>query len=171
MNTEFINHCEIKFSDCLEIVDLKNKVWPYPFESQIKWIKDNIHPEDIHLILKENGSLMGYLNLCKVIVGNNNQNDIYWGIGNVCVDPLVQGKGLGNIIIKEANQFILNSKSRGILICKDRLVSFYARHNWQIVQNAIYYNNEIINFNGINVMIFPDNPFKENNAVEISRIF
>lgn len=126
MNFEFIEHRQVEGALIDNIIDIKNSVWEYSYESHTDWIRNNINPDDVHLILSERNVGIGYLNLVKLRI---NQYD-GWGIGNVCVRPSMQGKQFGLLLMKLTDYFLMREKKPGVLLCKDTVVDFYKSCCW-----------------------------------------
>ena len=81
---KLIKHSEATCEDISQVIAVKQKAWPYPLESQKKWIEENLSPEDIHVFLVVDGEYAAYMNLVKILVCINDQIYDGYGIGNVC---------------------------------------------------------------------------------------
>lgn len=81
---EIIRHDDILFCDLLRAVAVKNVAWPHPVESQVKWIIDNMQPDDIHVFLTENGEDKAYMTLSPVTATMNGVDTPFLGVGCVC---------------------------------------------------------------------------------------
>ena len=79
-----VKHSEATSLDLECAITLKSVAWPYPKDSQMQWIKNNLKPEDIHVFLLEDGEYIAYLNIAMVQVKINGTPIICAGIGNVC---------------------------------------------------------------------------------------
>lgn len=125
---KLIKHSEANLEDIEQVIDVKQKAWPYPLESQKKWIENNLSPDDIHVFLLADGKNAAYLNLVKIHV--NIDEEIYegYGIGNVCA--AIKGRGYGNKLIKLTNSYIEDNNKLGLLFCHTPLVRFYSGCNW-----------------------------------------
>lgn len=131
MELEIIKHSDISQEDLLRIIDIKNAAWPHPIESQLKWIADNQSSEDLHVILKEGGEDLAYMDLCPVMAMVDGHYTSFVGIGNVCTKE--KGKGHGGELMKLVNKYIVDNNLRGMLFCMDRVVRFYANYSWQLI--------------------------------------
>ena len=58
---EIIKHDDILFRDLLRAVTVKNVAWPHPVDSQLKWITDNMQPEDLHVFFREDDVDLAYI--------------------------------------------------------------------------------------------------------------
>lgn len=147
-NLYTIKHSEISNIDLERAIALKSVAWPYPKESQMQWMKDNLKPEDIHVFLQEDGEDVAYLNIAMVQAIINGTSTSCAGIGNVCSNR----KGGGKTLIINTNKLIYRFNIPGILFCKDKLVGFYNQYNWKLL------NPEQVTLNhlgeGINTMVF-----------------
>ena len=107
---EIIKHDDILFRDLLRAVTVKNAAWPHPVDSQLKWIIENMQPEDLHLFLKENGEDLAYMTISPVTASVNGVDTPFMGIGCVC-----------------------SAKHKGLLFCKIELVQFYKKYGWVLI--------------------------------------
>ena len=143
-----VKHSEATSLDLERAITLKSVAWPYPKDSQMQWIKNNLKPEDIHVFLLEDGEYIAYLNIAMVQVKINGTPTICAGIGNVCSSR----KGGGKNLMILTNDFITDLNIPGILFCRDKLVSFYDKYNWNLLnpkQVTLYHLGE-----GINTMVY-----------------
>ncbi len=150
LRLEVITHRDISQEELLGIIKIKQVSWNYPIESQMLWIERNLSEEDIHCILKEESIPIAYLNLKDISVTIDGADYMAYGIGNVC--SKIKGCGYGSELILKVNNYLLDSKRVGLLFCKDKLVDFYSRFNWILIQkDRLLINQEL---NTINTMCF-----------------
>lgn len=116
-----------------EIISLKNQYWVHPYESQKKWIEENLCDDDIHLLLRIDQISVAYLSICHVKITVDGTPCDMLGIGNVCVGREFAGKGLGRAIVLAANRIIMDKGHPGALLCHDALVGFYGRLGWKLL--------------------------------------
>ena len=128
---QIIKHKDILSRDLLRAVDIKSSAWPYPKESQIKWISDNMQSGDMHVFLTEDGEDRAYMTLSPVTGVLNGNQTVFMGVGCVCSKE--QGKGYGRVLMREVNHFLTQNVSRGLLFCRQRVVDFYRKNGWQAV--------------------------------------
>lgn len=81
---QIIKHSEISRNDLQRAISLKSVAWPYPVESQLAWMKDNLKPIDTHVFLQEYGCDVAYLNIAMVHVIINGTDTLCAGISNIC---------------------------------------------------------------------------------------
>ena len=81
---EIIKHNDILFRDLLRAVAVKNVAWPHPVESQVKWIIDNMRPDDYHVFLKDDEQDKAYMTLSPVTASVNGVETPFMGVGCVC---------------------------------------------------------------------------------------
>ena len=129
---KIIQHSEITPADIDEIIRIKSIAWPYPYESQLNWLNNNLKAEDLHLLLQKGNRSVAYLNLIDIKVEVDNKIENAFGIGNVCA--IEKGKGYGNELMKLTNQFINKESKPGLLFCKSELVCFYKKFNWVVIE-------------------------------------
>lgn len=131
MELEIIKHENILFKDLLRVIDIKNAAWPHPIESQLKWILGNQNSEDLHVILKDAGEDLAYMDLCPVRAKIDDMDQAFLGIGNVCTKT--HGLGHGGILMKEVNKYIEVNGQKGILFCREGVLKFYVHHGWKVI--------------------------------------
>jgi len=122
----FIKH-ESLHSDLLDVIcDIKASAWDYSIEEHKKWVEKNINPNDIHVLLKENDTYVGYLNLIQThVLSSDKKIILVLGIGNVCAK--IKGKGYGSTLMKLLNNHLSLENTKAILLCKVDLVDFYSK--------------------------------------------
>lgn len=127
-----IKHSEISPQILDEIVRVKNVAWPYPMESQVKWLDDNLSPEDLHVLLTNEGKTIAYMNLVRIIFEANDAEFMAYGVGNVCA--VEKHKGYGTELMNRVCEFLTSNRTAGMLFCKTSLVKFYERFGWDDVE-------------------------------------
>lgn len=141
MRWRIVNHDTLSETDLLRVAKIKDQHWSYGIDSQIEWMRKNVMDEDIHLIAesdeRKSSEIRAYATLSKINIGIDGKEYVVIGIGSVCVGKEFLNCGLGKALILEANKFIKDNKSLGILLCKDKLVSFYEKCNWQILNYKV----------------------------------
>ena len=124
-------HNQVSEIQIKNIIELKQQYWSYPIESQLKWIKNNIHNDDLHVMLYDEKLLIGYLNLVKLEVEIDGVKYQANGLGNLCVDKNRTKLGLGKIMVTMANKILDETKCMGFLLCHLELVEFYKKAGWE----------------------------------------
>ena len=166
MEIEIIKHSDISYDDLLRVIQIKNSAWPHPIESQLRWIKENQNPEDLHVLLKDGVNDYAYMDLCPVKAIVDGNETAFMGIGNVC--SKTKGQGYGGILVELVNKYIKENSLRGLLFCKDHVVLFYAHYNWQLVpsEKVIFegsgytsINTMTYNITQINQLLYRDRIF------------
>lgn len=131
MELEIIKHNDILFRDLLRGIAVKNIAWPHPIESQLKWIINNVHPEDFHVFLTEGGKDSAYMTLSPVECEMNGNMTAFYGVGCVCSSS--RGEGFGGLLLKKTNGYLLDNGFKGLLFCKKQLIPFYEKYDWKVV--------------------------------------
>lgn len=134
MKLQLIKHNDILFRDLLRAIAIKNVSWPHPVESQVKWVIDNMQPEDLHVFLKEKGEDLAYMTLSPVIATVNGVNTSFIGIGCVC--SAKHGVGSGRQLMESVNKWLNDNDQKGLLFCKIELVQFYKKYGWSLIEPA-----------------------------------
>jgi hypothetical protein len=166
MTTEFkfIPQKSISKNYLQAIVKLKALHWKYSDDQHLDWIEKNLNQDDIHILLLEKSTIVGYLNLVNITVLINNCETKFLGVGNVCTRS--SGLGYGKQLLLGLNCYLDSNKLNGILLCKDELVPLYAKYDWRLVLkeqittpslkiiNVMLYNYnkaiELLEYNGRN---------------------
>jgi predicted GNAT family N-acyltransferase len=158
-----IEHNDITDELLNKIVLMKGQYWKYSIEEQLKWISKNVNSNDKHLMIfnKEN-ELIAYLNMVNSTISIENIAYDILGIGNVCVDSNYIGKNMGKLLMSACTFYLNSINKTGVLLCKDKLNSFYNKSGWKKYYNKLIINKQIFNNN----VFFSDNEFI--NASEIS---
>lgn len=123
---------ELTDGELKSIIELKNQHWKHDEGEHRRWMEENILPDDFHLFMRED-ALLGYLNLVHVDVTIDQEKCRMLGIGNVCVNQENEHMGMGGILMAAANAFIKKQQLCGILLCRNSLVKFYSKSNWEIL--------------------------------------
>lgn len=131
---EIIKHDDILFRDLLRAIAVKNVSWPHPVESQVKWVIDNMQPDDLHVFLKEDGADRAYMTLSPVKATLNGIDTSFMGIGCVC--SAKHGEGLGKQLMENVNKWLKDNNYNGLLFCKKELVQFYKKYGWNLIEPA-----------------------------------
>lgn len=169
MEFEFIEHNTCSESLLVEICMLKQQFWNYSIEEQLLWIKNNIKKTDIHLVLKNNNRLIGYLTLTDEQILYNGKEEVkrFLGVGSVCVCEKHRGKKLGILLIKLVNYFLLLKKIPGILLCKKELLEFYKKCGWSVYKGEVYHKEEKFN----DLLFFSNNEQNKLKSITLCKLF
>lgn len=155
MEIDIIKHSDILFRDVIRVAKIKSTAWPYPVESQLRWIIDNQKEFDYHVILRKGVDDIAYLNICPVKAFLDGEERNFWGIGNVCTKN--HGLGHGQYLIESINQHIKRNNMAGLLFCKKNLVNFYLRYGWQLIsKNKVHL---VENIDSIYTLCYNVHPF------------
>lgn len=165
MVLEVIKHSEISENNIKRVIAIKNSAWPYSFKSQIEWIDNNLSSKDLHVILKDNNDDIAYLNMCPVEMEIDGINLSFYGIGNVCTK--IHGKGHGGILIQLVNMYLKKNNLHGLLFCKEKVVGFYTRYNWEIIPS---YKIDMFeeNHHDVITMVYNCRPFDKAKYIDRS---
>jgi hypothetical protein len=131
MELQLIQHSSILFRDVLRVIDIKSVSWPFPVESQLRWILDNVKDDDTHVFLHDGETDLAYLTLSPVKAKLNGILTSFMGVGCVCTR--YHGTGLGEALVLRLNEYLLENNYRGLLFCKNSLIPFYRRYDWEMI--------------------------------------
>lgn len=140
---DFIFHSELTDSQIVSICELKAQYWKYELESQKIWLNENFSDQDVHLLLFENDTLIGYLSLVHLKgVKLQNLNDKIFGLGSVCISLCQKGKSFGLLLMHLVNYYFQANHLFGILLCKKDLVPFYEKSGWIVFEGDVTIREE-----------------------------
>ena len=121
-----------------KIAYLKKQAWSYPFEEQVRYLK-NLLPGDQHFLSFHGQDVIGYLRLTERKAKAAQENFRAAGISTVCVDKHYRRKGFGRALVKEATVYIGRKHfDFGLLFCPERFEDFYKRCGWQRTSYQFY---------------------------------
>jgi len=129
--TLYIKHDSLSADALLNICSIKSIAWPYSIDSQIEWIKKEIHSNDLHVMQYINNKLSAYMNLIAIEIIIDSERQFAFGIGNVCASE--KGKGYGSVLMDNVGKYLVKNKKAGLLFCKSSLVKFYNTHGWKLL--------------------------------------
>lgn len=124
-----------------DICNIKSKRWNYTQDQCKVWIEENLEEDDYHLCIYIKNNIIAYMNFVFIEAKVNDSIIPFMGIGNVCTAE--SGKGYGDLLMKEVNKIIEEKSWKGILFCKDALVPYYEKYNWELVDLNCITSEEI----------------------------
>ncbi len=171
MEIEIAETSELSLNSIRVINKLKNQYWKHTEEEHLRWFKDNILSEDLHIQLFLDESLRAYLNMVHIDIVSDEKKYSVLGIGNVCVDKEVEHLGYGTLLVAAANAIIKKMKTGGLLLCHEELIHFYLKNGWKEKK----YNDVRIKGIPFKYIVMAFDPYNilqtSNNSLEISRSF
>lgn len=93
-------------------------------------------PKDWHFITEEDGRVVSHVGLLKTVVSAGGLDVEVAGVGGVVTVPAAQGRHYVQDAMRHAAEFMCAEwkVESGMLFCLERLVPFYARQGWQLVE-------------------------------------
>jgi len=120
------------------IICLKRQFWDYPASSQRRWFFEHVAESDLHVIAyDEEGTFVGYTRIALETAAGSGIID------TMCVRKDLQGRGIGSLVMRDANNAILNEGRIGFLSCAASMMPFYARCGWRPVDSPLLRANEV----------------------------
>lgn len=147
MNFKIIKNADLDNTYINKIAYLKIMHWNYPIESQIKWIEKNFNDSDLHFFLEDKDCIISYCSLKNIKVIVNDKTIDVLGLGSVCTNLHYLKKGYGTKLIKFVNEYIINNKKQGVLLCKNHNLNFYKKSNWNHYLGNVYINDRLFTDN------------------------
>jgi len=128
-----LNTYQLKKKEIADICSLKNTFWNFGLDSNILWFKEHIKKKDIHNLLYLKNELAGYtlLRNRSVFLNNNKQKYLYFD--TLIIRKKFRNLKLSKILMNFNNDIIMLKKKHSLLICNDKLISFYKKFKWKIV--------------------------------------
>lgn len=145
MKFNFCTQSQLSEQNLKKIINLKRIHWDYSEEEHRKWIGNNIYKEDVHVLMFQNEILVGYLNLIRTELILNNETQFFLGIGNVC--SAEKGFGFGKELLVGMQKYLVQNDFKGILFCKDKLVKFYSKFEWELIPKDKIISENLKNVN------------------------
>lgn len=89
------------------------------------------------VLMFKDDELIGHVGITKRLVKHGDKKYLIAGIGDVAIKPGLQGKGLGKLLMKKANEVIKSQGYElGLLFCHPKLDSFYCGCGWIKKENG-----------------------------------
>ena len=145
-SVKFIKNINLSDNQLMNVCSIKSVFGDYPLESQLNWISNNILPNDVHILVYQDSSLIAYANIIETSMILNGGEIDTLGVGNVCVKT--KSKGMGAFLMDEINNFLKLENKIGLLFCKENLIPFYHKAGWNMVNAnvdggiAMIYNSD-----------------------------
>lgn len=124
---------ELSNEDWLRLIQLKQQYWPHNEALQKEWLYNNIKPDDYHILIGSSNKLFAYLDMVHIMVELDYKKVKMLGIGNVCVDKEYTKAGMGSVLMGVTNCFLKKRKICGVLLCKDNVIGFYKKNQWDLL--------------------------------------
>ena len=123
-----------------QICLLKDKQWKFGKKSQLKWFKNNIKKYDFHNLFYIKSKLVGYTLLRKRTceIKNLNKKTQYLLFDTLIIDKKYRDMKLSDLLMSLNNATIKQSGFSSFLICSNKLVSFYKKKNWKILNKKTF---------------------------------
>jgi predicted GNAT family N-acyltransferase len=93
-------------------------------------------PKDYHFITEEDGRVVSHVGVLKTSVQAGGHEVTVGGIGGVVTIPEAQGRHHVHAAMRRAAAFLCEELGTqfGMLFCLQRLMPFYARQGWRLVE-------------------------------------
>lgn len=149
-----------------KIILLKSQQYKYSQKIQNEWFLKNIQKEDLHILLFFKKKLIGYNVLrkkkLKILSVKNNKLVNFFIFDTLIVDRLYRNKGLSKKIILKSNSIIKKKKIFSILVCAKKMVNYYKKYNWVLLNKKNIKFKEI-DLNKKHLMIYNQKNIDLNN--------
>jgi predicted N-acetyltransferase YhbS len=95
--------------------------------------------KELHFITEEDGRAVSHVGLIKTKVSVGGREVTVGGVGGVVTVPEAQGRRLVHAAMREAAAYMCAEMGVefGMLFCLPRLVPFYERQGWQLVEEEV----------------------------------
>lgn len=140
-DVRYIPHSQITPDILDEIIGVKTIAWPFSYESQSEWIKNNLSDSDVHVILLIDKKIFAYLNLIEIDIEIDSTSSSGYGVGNVCAAE--RGKGWGGKLLSSVNTYLTDNNRVGMLFCKKELINFYSSSDWKLINHSDHFFSDL----------------------------
>tara|TARA_B100000780_G_C20965869_1_gene385608 strand:+ start:149 stop:673 length:525 start_codon:yes stop_codon:yes gene_type:complete len=125
------------------IILLKKSHWNFSYASQLSWFKKNSFKNDIHFLFFLKKELIGYVHLGKRTYFTTSEKKItikskYILFRSLIINKKYQNTGIGSKIMLSVNNYLKKIKKRSFLICKKKVINFYKKNSWLIIQKKYF---------------------------------
>ena len=136
---------ELNKKQIREICILKDSLWKYGLNSQLKWFKENLKSNDLHNCLYLKEKLVGYTCLRNRKFSHGNKNKSYLLFDSLIISKNLRKKKLSYLLMLFNNNIIKSQKKISFLICDSKLQNFYKKFNWKNLRNNqfIFLNHKL----------------------------
>jgi hypothetical protein len=115
-------------------------------------------PKDLHFILEVDGQAASHVGVLEQVVSVEGQPVKVGGIGAVVTVGELHGRGYAQKTLRQAEAHMCKEMKVefGFLFCLDRLMPFYARQGWQLVNHPVEFEQTSGKMRSpMNVMVLP----------------
>lgn len=102
-------------------------------------------PKDWHFIVEDEGRVVSHVGVLEATVRVGGREIRVGGIGGVVSVPEASGRGHAQAGMKRAVEFMRDELQVefGMLFCLPRLAPFYARQNWQLLEELVEFEQPL----------------------------
>ena len=122
---------KLTLADIREFCLLKEQYWKYGMKKQIGWWIVISSPNDRIIYLDVNGKKISFCRLKKRKIIVDGILKYSYCLTELCVHNDFKNSGFASLIVKEANNFIINECTYGHLLCPSKLDKFYTNLQWK----------------------------------------
>ena len=127
--------------DIKKIINLKNTHWKYSFSEHYKFLKKNYKKKDFHNLLFINQKLIGYTAFRNEYMLIKNKKLKYLHFDCLVILKKFREKKMSNILMCFNHYTIKDKFLPSILFCEKKMVKYYQKYNWKIInKNKIKLN-------------------------------
>jgi predicted GNAT family N-acyltransferase len=96
-------------------------------------------PKELHLIVEDEGRAVAHIGVVQTTVRVGGREVSVGGVGGVVSVPEARGRGHVHAGMLRADAFMCEELKveAGMLFCLERLVAFYARQGWQLIEETV----------------------------------
>ena len=155
---------QLKKNEIVQICKLKNSFWKFGLIYNLEWFRKNIKRNDIHNLIFTNHKLIGYTALRINSLFKNKIKIKYFYFDTLIIDKKYRLNKFASILMNFNNQIILKNKKISFLICKKRMIKFYKKFFWELL-NKKYFTIKDHKFSSYGM--FFNNKFKTKTKYDI----
>jgi len=135
-----ITTSKLSINEIKQICSLKNQYWKFGINSHLGWFENNVKKFDLHNLFYIKSKLVGYTLLRKRTyrIKNLKNNNHYLYFDTLIIDKKFRGMKLSYLLMSFNNTIIKLSGFFSFLICSNKSIDFYKKHNWVKLNNKSF---------------------------------
>tara|TARA_A100000164_G_C21662423_1_gene655588 strand:- start:26 stop:529 length:504 start_codon:yes stop_codon:yes gene_type:complete len=128
---------DLKKSEIMDIIKLKETYWKYGIQSQKKWFKKYVGAKDIHNMVLLNNKFIGYTLLRpRKLISKNCRKYLYFD--TLILKKKFRNKKYSSNLMDFNNTIIKKNKKISFLITLKKLEKYYIKHGWKTLSKKSF---------------------------------
>jgi predicted GNAT family N-acyltransferase len=128
---------DLKKSEIMDIIKLKETYWKYGIKSQKEWFKKYVSAQDIHNMVSFNNEFIGYTLLRpRKIISKKYKRYLYFD--TLILKKKFRDKKYSSNLMDFNNKIIKKNKKISFLITLKKLEKYYTKHGWKTLSKKSF---------------------------------